>query len=223
MTQHAHGRGDVEVGERLAVAGAREALLEQRAELGDVLGREQRRDPAVGDLGRQRRVLRPDRGDVDRDPLLHGRDRELERLARARRAAAAASVSPWYSTRSRAQRHPHDVDVLARALELAAEALRRASPRRPAGRWCRCRAGSARRRAGRASRRSSPSSPPTGPGICMIAEPSRIRSRLRRRARRGSSRRPSRRPRPSRPSRSRAARPPGRARAAPPPAGPRPQ
>ena len=52
---HVHGRGDVEVVEALAVARAREALLQQRPELGDVLGGEEGRDPAVGDLGRQRR------------------------------------------------------------------------------------------------------------------------------------------------------------------------
>ena len=43
----------------------------ERPEHVDVLGREDRREPAVGDLGGERRVLRPDRGDVDRDPLLH--------------------------------------------------------------------------------------------------------------------------------------------------------
>ena len=59
------------------------AFLEQRAQLGDVLGREQRGNPAVGDLAGQRSVLRADRGEVDGDALLHGSDRQLERLARA--------------------------------------------------------------------------------------------------------------------------------------------
>ena len=87
---------------RLAAAGAREALLEQRPELADVLGREQRRDPAVGDLGRQRRVLRPDRREVDRDPLLHRRDRELQRLAGPVGQRQLERLAVVDSTRSRA-------------------------------------------------------------------------------------------------------------------------
>ena len=87
-----------------------------------MLGREQRRDPAVGDLRGQRRVLRPDRRDVDRDALLHRSDRELERLARPvgqRQLQRLAVVAHAFA----AQRHPHDLDVLARPLQLAAEAL----------------------------------------------------------------------------------------------------
>src|SRR3712207_8017890 len=55
------------------------ALLEQGTRLADVLGREERRQPAVGDLAAELRVLRADRGHVDRDPLLD-RDRKSTRL-----------------------------------------------------------------------------------------------------------------------------------------------
>ena len=51
-----HGRGDVEVLERFARSCC--AFLQQRAQLRDVLGREQRRNPAVGDLAGKRGVLR---------------------------------------------------------------------------------------------------------------------------------------------------------------------
>ena len=94
------GRHDREVVEALAAAGPRKALFQQRPELAHVLGREQRRQPAVGDLGRQRRVLRPDRGDVDRDPVLDGGDRELERLP-GPSGSGSSSVSPSNTTRSR--------------------------------------------------------------------------------------------------------------------------
>ena len=119
---HVDRGGDVEVVEGLAVAGARGALLEQRAELAHVLGREQRRDPAVGDLGGERGVLRPDRREVDRDPLLHRRDRELQRLARPVGQRQLERLALELEALAR-ERHPHHRDVLARARELAAEAL----------------------------------------------------------------------------------------------------
>ena len=161
--------------ERLAAAGAREALLQQRAELGHVLGREQRREPAVGDLGRERRVLRPDRRDVDRDPLLHGRDRELERLARAV-----------------GQRQLERLAVVARAARAAAPSARRRRTRACAAAGARS-AGRASppRPAGPLGPMPSSTRPPESwssvaaviaviagerPGICRIAEPSRMRS-----------------------------------------------
>ena len=107
----------------LPLPGAREALLQQRPELGHVLGREQRRDPAVGDLGRQRRVLRPDGGQEHRDPLLHGRDRQLQRLARAVRQRQLQRLALDTRRARRDSAIRTTVDVLARALELAAEAL----------------------------------------------------------------------------------------------------
>ncbi len=84
-------RRDVErVVDRLPVAGRRRALLEQRAELADVLGARRRsgsQPSAISPVSCG--VLRPDRGDVDRHPLLDRADRELQRLAGAVRAAAA--------------------------------------------------------------------------------------------------------------------------------------
>src|SRR5947208_1858875 len=62
---------------------ARRALVEALAQRREVLGVEQRRDPPVGDLAGERGVLRPDRRQVDRDALLHWRDRQLQWLARA--------------------------------------------------------------------------------------------------------------------------------------------
>ena len=48
--------------------------------------------------------------------------------------SGSSSVSPWYSSRSRESAIAHDLDVLARALELAARSAGRASPRPPAAR-----------------------------------------------------------------------------------------
>src|SRR3954454_6371787 len=73
-------RRDVEAVER--AVRPRRALLEQRPQIADVYGREEDRDPAVGDLAGELRVLRPDRREGDRDPFLPRRDRQLERLAR---------------------------------------------------------------------------------------------------------------------------------------------
>ena len=102
--------------------GAVGALLEQRAELGDVLRGEQRRDPAVGDLAGQRGVLRADRGEVDRDALLDGGDRQLERLAGPVGQRQLERLALELDALAR-ERHAHDGDVLARALQLLGEAL----------------------------------------------------------------------------------------------------
>ena len=53
-----------------------------RVQLGRVLGREEHRQPAVGDLAGQLQVLRPDRGQVDRDVLAYRVQGEPQRLAR---------------------------------------------------------------------------------------------------------------------------------------------
>src|SRR4051812_20099514 len=115
-----HRGRDVEAVER--AVGARRALLEQRPQVADVLGREEDRDPAVGDLAGELRVLRPDRREVDRDPVLHRRDRQLERLARAvgqrQLEGLAVELEPLA-----VERLADDRDVLARALDLPAEAL----------------------------------------------------------------------------------------------------
>ena len=82
------GRGDVEAVEALAAAGTREAGVERVAErFLDAVGREEDREPAVGDLGRERDVLRPDRGEVDRDVGPARVHDDLERLAEPGRVA----------------------------------------------------------------------------------------------------------------------------------------
>src|SRR4029079_6092164 len=111
-----HRRGDVEAVER--PAGARGALLEQGQQVADVLGREEDRDPAVGDLARELGVLRPDRREVDRDPVLHRRDRELQRLAGAVGQRQLERLAVELEALA-VQRLAHDRHVLARALQLA--------------------------------------------------------------------------------------------------------
>ena len=153
-------------------------------------------------------VLGADRREVDRDLLLHGADRELQRLARPVGQRQLERLAVELDAFAR-ERHAHDGDVVARALELFAQSAARASPRRPAAPRCRCRGSCARPRAGRSSRRSSPSSPPSGrasgrcprPGGCARSDPPASRARWRRR---------SRRPRRPRPSHSPGAPPPGR-------------
>ncbi len=171
-------------------------------------GREQGRDPAVGDLAGERGVLGADRGEVDRDSLLHGRDRELERLAGPVGERQLERLAVELDAFAR-ERHADDGDVLARALQAAWRSAARASPRRPAGRRSRCRGSCARPRAGRSWRRSSRSSRASGPasGRCRRRGGSCSSAR---RASRARWRCPSRRPRRPRPSHSRGARPPGR-------------
>ena len=87
-----------------------------------MLGREQRRDPAVGDLARERGVLGADRGEVDRDALLDGGDRELERLAGPVGQRQLEGLAVELDALA-GERHAHHGDVLARALQLLGEAL----------------------------------------------------------------------------------------------------
>src|SRR5450759_1373401 len=87
-----------------------------------MLGGEERRDPAVGDLTRERRVLRADRGEVDRDALLDGGDGELQRLAGAVRQRKLERVAVELRAFA-GESHADDGDVLAGTLELAGEAL----------------------------------------------------------------------------------------------------
>src|SRR5262249_32253301 len=98
------------------------ALLEQRPQLGDMLGGEQGGDPAVGDLAGERGVLGPDGGDVDGDALLHGRDRELERLAWTVGGGKLEGLAGEVDTFARERPAEHG-DVVARALQLFGEAL----------------------------------------------------------------------------------------------------
>ena len=118
--EHVDGWGDVEAVERAPDAIG--AFLQQRAQLRDVLGREQRWDPAVGDLTGERRVLRADRGEIDRDVLLYRCDRELESLAgtvgKRQLERLAVELESFAS-----ERLANDGDVLAGALKLLGEAL----------------------------------------------------------------------------------------------------
>ena len=114
------GRRHVEIGER--APGPRGAFLEQRAHLAHVLGREEDRQPAVGDLSGQRGVLGPDRRQVDRDPLLDRGDHQLERLARPIGEGQLERLAVELDALAR-QRHPEHRHVLARALQLVGEAL----------------------------------------------------------------------------------------------------
>ena len=100
----------------------RGALLQQRTQLGDVLGREQRGDPSVGDLAGERGVLRPNRRQVDGDALLNGGDGQLERLARPVGQRQLERLAVEVDALAR-QRHANHRDVLARALQLLGEAL----------------------------------------------------------------------------------------------------
>ena len=159
---------------RPAFASPRSQRLEQHV---GVLGVDHERQPAVGDLADLLDRLRADRAEVDRDPLLHRLGQQLQRLAapvaaargtrgpRARRVLRA-SAARTISTYSRVRR------------DRAARTARRTSPRRPAGRTRRARAGSARRTARRASRRPSRSPPAARAGICNSPEPSATRSVL---------------------------------------------
>ena len=148
---------------------------ERRQQLVGALGAEHERQPAVGDLRRLLDRLRPDRAEVDRDPLLHRLDQQLQRLAEAgalRPAARTPRRGTPAAPRARARRaRSRRTRACAPA---AARTRRRASPRTPAARTRRGRAGSARRRGCPAWRRPSRSSPGCAPG--SGTGPSRARS-----------------------------------------------
>jgi len=115
---------DVE-GRRRAAARAK-ALVEPAAEERHATRREDRRDPAVGDLGGQGHVLGPDRRQVDRQIGAAVQD-GAQRLAQPRRVAAAvrdlvilaAELERLLAPENRA----HDRDVLARLAERLAKGL----------------------------------------------------------------------------------------------------
>ena len=76
--------------------------------------------PAVGDLAGELEVARPDRGEVDRQPLadrVHGQPQRLARAVRQRQGP----VLPLVRERLAAQRLGDDVDVLAGAPERVGE------------------------------------------------------------------------------------------------------
>ena len=115
----------------------------------------------------------PDRRQVDRDALLHRRDRQLQRLPGAVRQRQLERLAVELDALAR-ERHPHHRDVLARALELlpkrcAVPALRDLRARRR-----RSRSACGRPRGCRSWRRSSPSSRRCGRGSGR--SPSRARS-----------------------------------------------
>ena len=186
-----------------------------RARRGSAASRRRSRRPARCSSGRSRRCRSgsapgPCRSSASAPCPGPSGQRQLDRLAVVLDPLAA-------------QRHAHDLDVLARPLQLLAEA--HAVPALGDLRAARAEAEqeAARRRGGRASPRSSRSSPAERPGIWKIAEPSRIVDVCAGQPARAPSRRRSRRPPPSTRSRSRAARPPARARAARSTVAPRPQ
>ncbi len=84
------------------------------------LGAVEDRQPAVGDLAGELEVPRPDRGEVDRQPLAHRVHGQPQRLARAVRQRQGP-VLPLVRDGLAAQRHRDDVDVLAGAPERVVE------------------------------------------------------------------------------------------------------
>ena len=162
-------------------AAPREALLEHRAvRLAESLGREEDREPAVGDLRRQRDVLRADRGEVDRHVGAQRVDDQLERLAEAGRAGARVGdvvvLAVVLERLLAAEDRADDLDVLARARErlapgLAVPALRDLRAPRPEAQEDAAAGEEVERRDGRGRRRGRRA------GICMIAVPSLIARR----------------------------------------------
>ena len=169
-----HGRYDVEAGQVLAGASRARPRTWPSGSAG-VLRGEEDGQPAVGDLAGQLEVLRPDRGEVDRDVVADRVHGEPQRLARAvgqrqrpvRRPRTAPSRGPAPSGRSRRTRGCGPA---------ACRTARRASPRRPAARRRRGRAGTGRRRGCRGSPRSSRSCAGVRAGIWKTAEPMSMRS-----------------------------------------------
>ena len=118
-----NGRHDVEPGQRV-VRGALPGLAppgpDRLQQVAAVLRAVEDGQPAVGDLPRELEVLRPDRSEVDRHLRPHRVDDELQRLAgavRDRELPVLALVRNGFP----AQRHPHDVDVLAGPAERCGE------------------------------------------------------------------------------------------------------
>ena len=142
VVTHDHGDAgrDVEVGARLVVPRLGEAGVERGAvRLGEPVGREEDRQPPVGDLGGELDVLRPDGRDVDRD-VGAGTADDLQRLAEPGRARSrvrdvvvlAVVLERFLAAQDRA----HDLDVLARlrqrlAVRLAVPALDDLRARQP--------------------------------------------------------------------------------------------
>jgi hypothetical protein len=89
-------------------------------DLAEAVRREEDRQPAVGDLGREGDVLRPDRGEVDRHVAAERLQDQLQRLAEPGRVLAGVGnvvVGAVVLDRLAAERGADDLDVLARAAE----------------------------------------------------------------------------------------------------------
>src|SRR5262249_60964946 len=67
-----------------SAAGFGETFVQPFAVNVHAMGREEYRKPAVGDLGRERDVLRPDGGEIDRNVRPQRMNDQLERLAQPR-------------------------------------------------------------------------------------------------------------------------------------------
>ncbi len=115
-----HARADLDVG--ALPARPLDAGVERGQRDVGVLGAEHHRQQAVADLAHQLGVLRSDRREVDRDPLLDRGDRQLEGLAgpvRQRQLDRLAVVLEALARQCLAD----DLDVLPGPLELLAEPL----------------------------------------------------------------------------------------------------
>src|SRR5581483_11176658 len=116
-----------------------EAVRRRRERVAEALRRHEDRQPAVGDLVRERDVLRADRGEVDRDVGPQRSQHQLERLSEPGRAGAVvrdAVVLALVLDHVAPQRRPNDLDILTRLHErlaprLAVPALYHLRPGRP--------------------------------------------------------------------------------------------
>ena len=117
------------------IAARREPLGEPFAVERVLRRREEQRQPAVADLGRQGDVLRPLGGEVDRDRRAQRVDRRLERLAEpgATLQRDVVVVAVELDGCLAGDDPAHDLDVLAGPCRAASDTARRTSPRRPAG------------------------------------------------------------------------------------------
>ena len=88
VDDHVHGRRDVEALGGRAAARAKPSSSSGR-NAATCSGEKRIGQPAVGDLGRERGVARPDRGEVDGDALLHRARSSASAPCPARRGAAA--------------------------------------------------------------------------------------------------------------------------------------
>ena len=116
-----HAGVDVERAER-RVAPGRPGAQRLAPHLGGLLRQVERRLPALGELGGERHVLRPDRGDGDRDAVPDRVVDQLERLAEAGALAGGSGTVKWrpvYSSGSRRQTR-RQISIVSRVLPIGA-------------------------------------------------------------------------------------------------------